>query len=292
MTMGEERESLGAALREAARSFEAPDGELLYAGALSRGRRLRRRRTAGTAAAGLLACGVAVALGFGLSGVGGSAPRPAPVATAPAVISAKALPKYMAATFWSLLPTGTALQPDTGVYVLTGSGYVMPSNIGDWESSAQAMVTYRGVKYSLVLSVSHERRNTDCETGFALTDCHETPLGKGQYVDLTLGDGTSEPYSYEFHMNYSGGKSVALQVNPNSHTKHPIDPFSTAQLEKILTAPAWDPVLAGLPALVACPNLQPAPGKSANTEWICASTGKLYPSMDDEPYLSMRAPSS
>jgi hypothetical protein len=275
MTMNDERESFSAALHEAARTLEPPDGELLYQRAVRHGRRLRRRKATGTALTGTVALGAAAALALGLSGVGADAPKPAPAATQ----APQNLPKYMATTFQSLLPAGTTLNAASGVVALTGSGYGMPGNDGNWQASAQAFVAYQGERYSLELSVVHQRLNTDCETGFGMSACSEGMLGDGQFVLMTMGDGKNEPYSYWIAMNYAGGKSVELMVDPNGQTKNPRDPFTRAQLEQILTAPAWRPVLAALPALVDCRNLEPAPGKNAHTEWMCQATGKLYPSM-------------
>jgi hypothetical protein len=284
MTVNDERESLSAALHEAAHTFEPPDGEALYQGALRRGRRLRRRRTAGTALTGTAALGVAAALAFGLAGVGADAPKPTPAPAATKPVPVQDLPKYMATTFMSLLPAGTALELGGGIVPLTGDGYGMNSNLGDWQADAQAFVTYQGERYTLQFSVVHQRLNTDCENGFNLAACSEQTFDGGQYVTLTMGNGTNDPYSYSAAMNYAGGKAVILQVNPNLNIKNPHQPFTTAQLQRILTSTAWKPVLAALPALVNCPSMTQAPGKLATTEWICTATGKLYPAMGD-PYL-------
>jgi hypothetical protein len=276
MTMNDERESLGAALHEAALSFEPPSGELLYQGAVRRGRRLRRRRTAGTSLAGALALGVAATLAFVLSGVGADAPRPN---SAPAATQApKDLSKYMLTTFQSLLPAGMKVDLVSGTQTISGYGYGMRSNVGEWQAGAQEMAVYNGQRLTLDLSVARRQGvATDCGTGFDMTDCKEMTVGQGQLVIIKMGNGTSQPYSWEYLMNYAGGKSVQLQANPNLNIKNPPDPFSTAQVEHLLGAQAWDPVLANLPALVKCPTMGPATGKYKNEYWICPTTGKLYP---------------
>jgi hypothetical protein len=278
MTMNDERESFGAALHEAALSFEPPSGELLYQSAVRRGRRLRRRRTAGTSLAGALALGVAATLAFVLSGVGADAPPPNPSPAATQV--PKDLPKYMLTTFQSLLPAGTTVDKVSGMLTATGYGYGMRSNLGGWQAGAQEMAFYNGGQITLELSVARQQGvATDCETGFDMADCKEMTVGQGQLVIIKTGNGTSQPYAWEYLMNYAGGKSVQLQADPNLNIKNPQDPFSTAQVERLLGAAAWDPVLAGLPALVKCPAMEPATGKYKNEDWICPTTGKLYPIM-------------
>jgi hypothetical protein len=72
-------------------------------------------------------------------------------------------------------------------------------------------------------------------------------------------------------------------MTPSTNNTASIAPFTEQQAEHIVTSPVWNEVLADLPAQISCPNLEPAPGNLAATEWLCATTGKLYP-IEGQPY--------
>jgi len=272
MSIHEGRESFAVALHETAGRIEAPFAEFLYEGAVRRGKQMRRRRRTGAALTGFVAVGAAAAAAVGLLGNG----RPAPTPVSAASISAKDVPKYMATTFMSVLPSGALLQPSTGAATLTGYGYSMLDNNGQWSAAAQTLIAYQGQKYTALLTVTDG--SMTCAQFNGQAACTTQRIGSATLVSVGPPPGKSEPQSVNYSLNYPDGKSVQLALTPNTDDTATHPPLTEQQAELIVTSPVWNQVLAGLPAPVSCPDLEPAPGKLAPTEWICATTGKLYPS--------------
>lgn len=272
MSFHEGRESFAVALHETAEQIEAPFAEFLYEGAVRRGKQIRRRRRTGAALTGVVAVGAAAAVAaVGLSGAGRATPAPIPVAT----ISPKDVPKYMATTFMSVLPHGILLQTSDGESTLTGYGYSMPGNDGRWSAAAQTLIVYQGQKYTASISVADG--GLTCQEFSSLVTCNTKRIGSATLVYPGPLKGASQLANEDYNLDYSDGKSVQLQVMPNTHNTASIVPITEQQAEQIVTSPAWNQVLADLPAPVSCPILERAPGSLAATEWLCATTGKLYP---------------
>ena len=278
MSIHEGRESFAVALHETAEQIETPFAEFLYEGAVRRGKQIRRRRRTGAALTGVAAVGAAAAVAaVGLSGTGRAAPAPVQVAT----ISPKDVPKYMATTFISVLPSGVLLQTSDGDSTLSGWGYSMPGNDGRWSAAAQTLIVYQGQKYTAALSVADG--GMTCQEFSQLVTCNTKRIGSATLVYPGPLKGASQLKNEDYNLDYADGKSVQLQVTPNTDNTASIVPFTEQQAEHIVTSPVWNPVLADLPARVSCPDLEPAPGKLAAPEWLCTTTGKLYP-VEGQPY--------
>lgn len=117
MTDDEELERFAEAVRDAARAAEPPDAEILYGGAVRRGRRIRRNRALGTGAATVVALGAAGALAatLAMSGAGNAvsastasaaASVSASVASAPSPCPVRTVPSMKTEQFFEDVPAG------------------------------------------------------------------------------------------------------------------------------------------------------------------------------------------
>lgn len=271
MTMNDEQPRFGAALHEAAQSFDPPNLDTLYEGAMRRARRTtQRRRAIGAGISVLALVGVVIGVNGGIPGAG-HASKATPVVTA----TSGSVAEHMATSLMALLPEGVTLVTNEGVVPLTGEGYEMRSSMGDWGASASAFVTYQGKRVTFDLSVIQQRVDGPCidihSSGYTCT----TSTLDGHTLLSAYMHQKGDPVSWSYTWNLDGAKAVQLNTNQN---------LSASEVEKLLTSPAWTSVLRGLPAAVNCPSLGQIKEKTG-WYWRCASTGKTYPTTSTDIYL-------
>jgi len=239
MATNEKRESFGAALHEAAQSFEPPLTEQLHGDAVSYGRRIKRRRAAGAGAAGVVVLAVAGALTVTLTGSGSGAGDPAVIMSSGPVNA-----KYMSAAFTSVLPSTAKLTS-----AVTGTGYTSQTG-GGWYAGVYATVLVSGKQYVLTLSIMDSVTETQaCGTPSpgSFLFCDAVVLRGGPFdAGTTLSGRTT--YSW-VPVDYRSD-SIVVTVGPDSMVTHPTSsPFTMKQIEQFVTADVWTEVFKDLPAM-------------------------------------------
>ena len=269
MTTNHERASFGAALRDAAESFSVPPAEELHERAVRRGRRIKRRKAAGTVTSVGVVFAVAAVLTASL--LSSSAPEQRPTEAKPDTPAG--LGQYMAEHLDALLPQGAQLTTLAGTKFapLNGGGYGITTPDGEWAAGASAMFNYGGHRYVFNLSVTRNLANANCASlPPTMYPCTSKPVGRGTLVSAI--DGNNNWYYY---WNLSDGTSVQL-LTEDGPGRAPVS-YTEQQIESLVAAPAWTSVLSGLPPLVHCTGLKMVDSNNAALGWVCPSTHKTYP---------------
>ena len=265
-------------LHKVAMTFDAPNTELLYGSAVHRGRAIKRRRAFQGALAAVVALVVAGSLLTLAGGTKGHAvPSASSMVTRPSSSDGPVSGKYMLESFKALLPGDVKIDPTDGMATLYGVSYAIYGTDGSWSARAYAFTKIDGYQENVQLSVDRPAYvMTTCaldDTG-AKIGCKTTSLGGGAKL-VTYTSATENGSELDVYRNLPDGVDVHLQVQGTAPVGHPV--MTESQMLALVTAPAWDEVIADMPAKIDCPSgIQPQNG-GRGPDWVCTGTGKIYP---------------
>lgn len=281
MTMHEESRSPSFAddLHKVAMTFDAPNTEFLYGSAVTRGRAIKRRRAFQGAFGAVVALVAAGALGLALAGgtSGHAVPSASDSVARPTASAGPITGKYMLESFKALLPGDVKIDPADGSATLYGVSFAVYGTSGGWTASAYTAAKINGHNASVQLTVNRPPYVTTCAADGPVNlkhSCTTTPLGGGAtLVEYWVPFGT-EP-EYDVYRNLPGGVDVHLSIIGDAAVGTRL--LTMPQILALVTAPAWDRVLAALPPAIDCPgDIQPQ-NNGRGPNWICGKTGKIYP---------------
>ncbi len=266
-------------LHEVAMTFDAPNTELLYGGAVTRGRAIKRRRVSQGAFGATVALAAAGSLAFALAG-GTDGGRVEPSSSAsvvwPTASSGTISSQYLLETFRALLPGDVEVDPaDQSILAYPFAIY----GGGEWRAIVSMDAIIHGQKERLQISVDRLGSIMTCALPYTAKDsCTASALGGGAtLVTYTLAMHTSSGVNsdVDVYRNLPGGIDVHLQLQGTAPVNQPV--LTASQLLAMVTDPAWDKVIAAVPPKIDCPGgLQPKTDENGS-DWICADDGKIYP---------------
>lgn len=260
-------------LRAAAESAVQPAPASLYAGAVSRGRRIRRVTIVKRTLVGVATLGVVAAVGVPLLGGGGSSGRPSievaapPTASATAGPTANPTPKagasgaeqtgssdtawmsgYVTQTVKSLFPAGssTSKQSSLGVDFAVFAPRV-ESLHGNWGALVETDLATANGKSTTSLLVERVPATDHCSSGAGAYDvCTATPLDGGTLmVDKTFKNPLNGSGNALWTIVWNGPDGQSLTFG--EATGAASQALTVPQVETLLTAPAWNRVWQALP---------------------------------------------
>lgn len=262
-------------LRAAAESAAQPAPAEIYAGALVRGRRIRRTAIIKRTLAGVAALGVVAAVGMPLLGgsrateVGAAAAPTVKIKTTPTADDTKQaaatqagtawMPAYLEQTLKSLLPAGsnTSVKDDMGDTGRIQATAPLLMNIkGTWGGRVQTGLTTSTGTSAVVLETSMDSYQVHCPTAAEAPheNCTKTSVDGGTLiVDLGFknpvnGEGAT---IWDVYWYGPSGQSVHLdEVTDASHSATQAAPqaLTPQQMTAIVQASAWDRIGQSLPA--------------------------------------------
>jgi hypothetical protein len=292
-------------LRAVAESAAQPSPTDLYAGAVARGRRIRRTAVIKRTLAGAAALAVVAAVGLPLLH-GASHPTAVDAAASPTTKAGPTadpkskrptertpagtawMPAYMLRTLASLLPPGS----DTSVPDIDGNDVpeafapTLASVSGGWAGMVTTgLTTSNGTaSLSVIVRASDQRAHCPSRAEYPYEDCTTTSVNGGTLVlDLGFknsltGEGAT---IWDAYWYAPGGQEVTVdQVTDSPHqtTQPARQALTPQQMTALATSPAWARIWQSLPA--PCPfgtmpgaaNTKPAPGVGAGTGLVCATS--------------------
>ncbi|MFC1408753.1 hypothetical protein ACEZCY_05590 [Streptacidiphilus sp. N1-12] len=252
-------------LREAAEAAVQPAPQGLYAGAVGRGRRIRRRVRIKRVVAGAATLGVVAAVGVPLLGgasttttgtaaasttraAAGSTRTAAPTPTPP---STAWMPAYVEQTLKSLLPAGstTVKEADLGGVSLQVFAPEVQAPGGQSLAVVRTDLETPNGKSTISLSVGSSAQDLRCPSkAVAPHDvCTKTPVAGGTfYVDKSFKDYTHGTGVAIWSLAWNGPDGQGLYLGMSSSA--PAQALTVPQAQALLTAAAWERVWKALPA--------------------------------------------
>ena len=285
--------ALAQELRAAAESAVQPTPASLYAGAVDRGRRIRRATAVKRTLAGAAALAVAAAVGVPLlsggpatTAVGVAAASQAPAAAGGTRTAAAPspgtdwMPAYVVRTLKSLLPAGstTTKEADLGGVSLQVFAPEVQAPGGQSSAVVRTDLETPGGRSTITLSVGKDGQKLPCP-GKAVAPhdvCSTTPLDGGTfYVDESFKDYTHGTGAAIWSLAWNGpdGQEVYLGMS----TQAPAQALTVQQARTLLTAPAWERVWKALPApcrfgVMANPQVTRAQELEQGDMFVCATS--------------------
>ena len=263
-------------LRAAADSAVQPSPADIYAGAVVRGRRIRRTAIVKRTLAGVAALGVVAAVGVPLLGgstrsteVGAAAAPTVKIRTTPTADDTKKAAATQAGTAWmpayleqslkSLLPAGsdTSIKDDEGDTGLVAATAPTLINIkGTWGARVQTGLKTSTGTSAVVLVTSMDSYQVHCPTAAEAPheNCTKTSVNGGTLiVDLGFKNPLNGQGATIWDVYWYGpsGQSVHVdEVTDASHSATQAAPqaLTAQQMTAIATSPVWDRIGQALPA--------------------------------------------
>ncbi|MFC1420102.1 hypothetical protein [Streptacidiphilus cavernicola] len=290
--------ALAQELRAAAESAAQPTPASLYAGAVDRGRRIRRTSRVKRTLAGAGALAVAAAVAVPL--LGGTSPAPTVVGAASSshamadVSSTRTststaaaatpgtdwMPTYVVQTLKSLLPAGstTTKEADLGGISLQVFAPEVQAPGGQSLAVVRTDLETPHGKSTITLSVGKEARKSSCPSkAVAPHDiCGTTPLNGGTlYVDESFKDYTHGTGAAIWSLAWNGpdGQEVYLGMSTSAQAQA----LTVQQAGALLSAPAWERVWKALPepcrfGVMSNPHATRADEMEQGNMFVCATS--------------------
>ena len=253
-------------LRAAAESAVQPAPADLYAGAVDRGRRIRRTTMIRRTLAGAATLGVVAAVGIPLGGAsnttptGATAPSAAKVSATAGTTSTSTAAGTSSGTAWMwsymVQILGTLLPDERGTANWSVHGGVPLRAFipelgprGRWAAALQTDLTTAGGKSTIAVSVQGFATEVHCPSHAEAPheDCTTTSLSGGT---LTVDKGFKNPITgtgvsiWNVYWNGPEGQSVTFRETADG----PHQALTAQQAIALVTTPAWNPVWKSLPA--------------------------------------------
>ena len=249
-------------LRAAAESAVRPAPQELYAGAVQRGRRIRRAARVKRTLAGAAALGVAAAVAVPLLGgaattttgtVAASSTRAGADRTgtaAPTPTSTAWMPAYLVRTLKSLLPAGstTVKETDLGGVSLQAFAPDVQAPGGQALGVIRTDLQTPGGKSTITLSVGKYVRSYPCPSKATAPHdvCSTTPLKGGTfYVDQSFKDYTHGTGAAIWSLSWNGPDGQEVYLGMSTHA--PAQALTVQQAQALMTSPAWERLWKALP---------------------------------------------
>lgn len=284
MTMHEESQSPSFVedLHEVAMIFEPPNTEFLYGGAVTRGRAIKRRRAFQGAFGAVVALAAAGSLAFALAG-GTDGGRAEPSSSASVVWpTATISSQYLLQSVRALLPGDVKANPaDPTIYAMS---FEINGSDGEWSAMSYMDAIIHGQKERLQISVDRPAYTMmKCALlGNSKIPCTTTALSGGATLveySVTMHTNSGMGSEVDVYRNLPSGIDVHLQLQGTAPVDQPV--LTASQMRAMVTAPAWDKVIAAVPPKIDCPSgIQPQ-NSGRGPGWYCTGTGQTYPGGPD-----------